>query len=80
MLALPAWLVRIRGAGWFLPSRTGALFPMPFLWQGWALFGGLLAVLTASVLIHGEVAWVARIALCAAYLGVAYWTTDPDIP
>ncbi|MBC9034616.1 hypothetical protein IAG41_19680 [Sphingomonas sp. JC676] len=79
MLRLSAWLVQVRGAGWFTRGASGSLFPFPFLWQGWALFGGFLLLLVGTILIRGgDIAWPMRILAVLAYLGIAYWTIEPD--
>ena len=66
------WLT-IRRSGWFEPSATGGIFPFPFAWQAWAIMAVFIAAIAASVVLHGEAAWLTRIILCVGYIafGVA---------
>ncbi len=66
------WLT-IRRSGWFEPSATGDIFPFPFAWQAWAIMAAFITAIAASVVLHGEAAWLTRIILCIGYIafGVA---------
>jgi hypothetical protein len=66
------WLT-IRRSGWFEPSATGGIFPFPFAWQAWVIMAVFIAAIAASVVLHGEAAWLTRIILCIGYIafGVA---------
>jgi hypothetical protein len=64
------WLT-IRRSGWFEPSATGGIFP--FAWQAWSIMAAVIAGSAASVVLHGEAAWLTRIIMCVGYIafGVA---------
>ena len=66
------WLT-IRRSGWFEPSATGGIFPFPFAWQAWAIMAAFIVAVAATVVVHGEAAWLTRIILCIGYIafGVA---------
>jgi hypothetical protein len=71
-LLMRFWLT-VRRSGWFEPSATGGIFPFPFAWQAWAIMVAWIVAIAATVVLHGEVAWLTRIILCFGYItfGVA---------
>ncbi len=52
---------------------TGGIFPFPFAWQAWAIMAAFIVAVSATVVLHGEAAWLTRILLCIGYIafGVA---------
>jgi hypothetical protein len=78
MARLYALAIRLRRNGWFVPSAAGTLFPFPLLWQGWALFGGLVATLAIASQLAGSVARPVALVAIGVYLVLSYWTMDPD--
>jgi hypothetical protein len=69
---------RLTKTGWFAPVAPGHIVPMPISWQGWLVFLALIAGIAATVRLQGQAAWLARMAVLAAFAVVAYLTYDPD--
>ncbi len=71
-LVVRFWLTT-RRSGWFEPGATGGVFPFPFAWQAWAIMAAFIVAVAATVVLHGEAAWLTRILLCIGYIafGVA---------
>jgi hypothetical protein len=67
------WLA-LKGSGWFAPSKTGGLFPVPETWQGWLATGVLIVALAASGLTHGEPIILTRIVMCVLYIALGFLT------
>jgi hypothetical protein len=63
--------------GWFGPSGVGG-FPVPRTWQGYVAMAVFIIAIAATVPLSGELAWAARVGLCAAYVALSYLTYAPD--
>ncbi|MEG3171572.1 hypothetical protein U1708_05030 [Sphingomonas sp. ZB1N12] len=72
-LLMRFWLT-IRHSGWFESSATGGIFP--FAWQAWAIMAAFMAAIAASVVLHGEAAWLTRIILCVGYIAFGIATYE----
>ena len=70
-------MLRLQGNGWFMPAMTA---PIPGRWQGWAALAVFLVALAASASVPGETGWLVRIALAAAYFGLAFWCAGGEQP
>jgi len=68
----------LKGAGWFIPSfgAAGGLLPFPLSWQAWLMFAGYLIAIAISIYLPPEPAWICRIGLTAAYIGVGILTYE----
>jgi hypothetical protein len=62
---------------WFQPSAVGG-FPVPNRWPGYVLMGLFFVLIASTVRMTGELAWVVRTGLCAAYVAVSYITLSSD--
>ncbi len=76
-LLLRVWFA-LKGSGWFGPSfgTAGGLLPFPLSWQAWLVFAGYLAAATASIFLPPESAWLSRIGLTVAYIGLGILTYE----
>ena len=61
---------------WYGPSSVGSLVPMPQAWEGWVAFLIFIIAIAATVVLTGDLAKVARIGVCIAYLALCYGTYD----
>ena len=75
MNAIAAWLQVFRSAGWFSPSLTGRILPMPVTWQGWLAFGLLILVLAFCATMPREGTPIGVVAFLL-YGALAYWTLE----
>lgn len=66
----------IRKSGWFVPSPTSGLLPFPFTWQAWTMLGAFVAGIVATAFLPADLAWVCRISLCVAYVGLGMISYD----
>jgi hypothetical protein len=63
--------------GWFGPGNFASL-PQPRTWQGYVAMLVFIILIAATVTLEGQLAWAARVGLCAAYVGFSYLTYAPD--
>jgi len=71
-------MARITKEGWFGPSATGSIFPMPKSWQGWLAYVVFIILLALTARLNGEPAWIARIGIIAVFLCLTYFAFDPE--
>ncbi len=71
-------MARITKEGWFGPGAPGSIFPMPKSWQGWLAFVVFIILIALTARLDGEPAWIARRGVIAAFLGLGYFTYDPE--
>lgn len=61
---------------WFQPKVGG--FPVPNRWPGYLVMGVFIVLVASTVRFTGDLAWIVRAGLCAAYVAISYATLSAD--
>jgi hypothetical protein len=60
------------------PWRARIDIPHAKFWQAWLEFVVFIILIALTARLDGESAWIARIGVIAAFLGLGYFTYDPE--